>query len=102
MFILVWLFTYNAWLFFGKETFEIGQALIIFFLSFIIIKEFPNKVTAIMFILATNQLADELFFNPFEISWNEYITVLFTILVSFFGTRILNLAKCYLQKKFIK
>jgi predicted membrane protein len=84
--VALWLFCYNAWHFFGQEWFEIGQAIIIYASALLLFWEHKNKTTLIFKIIATNQLFDEFFSNPLEVSWNEYLTAFLIILVGVFPT----------------
>lgn len=73
---IVWLYIWNAWMFQGKELFEVGQAFTIFGFVLASYLTYPKVlITKIALTIATNQLLDELIFNPFKISWNEYFTI---------------------------
>jgi hypothetical protein len=89
----MWVLFHTAWLFFGRKTFELGQAFIIYTSSLILLLEFKNKVSEVFHAFALNEILDELLFNPYELSWNEYVTlavVLLRIFTSISLTGLMN------------
>ena len=98
----MWVFFYTAWLFFGRETFEFGQAFIIYASSLVLLIQFKNKITESFHIIALNQLADEIFFDPYLISWNEYLTIGVLLLLIFTPFSLTSLTKLLISKTRIK
>ena len=87
--VVIWITSWTAYHYFGRETFEIGQAIGLFssFFALFILK--PNwKISKIGFIVSTNALLDELFFDPFKISLNEYFCIGLIILFILFNNKI--------------
>ena len=84
IFVIIWVTIWSAWLFLGQDVFEIGQAFSIFgFASAFLIVKKEWLISRIAFTIACNQLADELFFNPYIVSWNEYLTISVLIVLIF-------------------
>lgn len=83
--LFCWVLCYNLWQFYGYNLYYIGNAIIIASSSFIIFsinkKESKEKriISLIFFILAMNNLVDEVLFDPCKFDINEYITILITI-----------------------
>jgi hypothetical protein len=96
--IVMWVSFHSAWLFFGRETFEIGQAFIIYASSLTLLLEFKNKLSHVFHAIALNEILDELFFNPFELSWNEYLTLAIILLRIFTSISLTGLANTLILK----
>jgi hypothetical protein len=77
--LIIWVVSYNLWIFFDSSVYYIGTAVFILGLSLLIdmsVKEKWKQITSKFFlILAVNNVLDEVFFNPTTFDFNEYITI---------------------------
>jgi hypothetical protein len=85
--IIIWVLSYNLWLFLGVEIYYVGTALLILGSSLVIdLQEktkFQQLASKLFLILATNNVLDELFFDPQSFDYNEYLSIiLYFIFVS--------------------
>jgi hypothetical protein len=96
--LVMWVLFHTAWLFFGRRTFELGQAFIIYASSLILLLEFKDKVSEVFHAIALNEILDELFFNPYELSWNEYLTLAIILLRIFTSISLTGLANTLILK----
>lgn len=89
LFIIIWVACWSLWLWGGKETFEIGNAFVCFGFTLVYFLEHKSySISKIGLAISCNQLADELFFDPFKISINEYTCMGFIILFILFNSKI--------------
>jgi hypothetical protein len=85
----MWVVFWSLWVWAGKETFEKGQAFVCF--GFTLVYFLENKsysISKIGLAIGTNQLLDELFFDPTKISINEYVCMGFIILFILLNSKI--------------
>ena len=84
--LVVSLLGYNLWLFLWKGFFYQAMALFVLMLLYLIkciSKDYwVNKIAVIGCWMALNNLLDELFFNPTEYGYNDYIILIIVIFVT--------------------
>jgi len=84
--IFGWIACFLLWKYYGVWVYEIGTSIVIFgatLTNMIAAKTFRDThwIWVFGFFVACNNLMDELFFNPEEFSWNEYIMAALTLSV---------------------
>lgn len=63
--------TYFLWVYMPKGSFYVGNALFIFLLCIVIYRKEKHFITFFLLCASFNNLADELFFRPTELGYNE-------------------------------
>lgn len=69
----LWVLFFSLWAYFGRWTYDLSTALIIFSTFHILLKYESNWWVKFIYTVSVNNLIDEIFLYPKRINWTEYV-----------------------------